>query len=269
MPDVYTDYMTRDDNEVQSNIGYLLHPAIVASLPPKPRIADMGTGTARFLLLLREQYPDAILDGYDISPRLFPQENTLPPNVSLGILDMKQPAPKELHGKYDVVHVRSLVAAMLPTDWAIVVRNLSELLKPGGFLQWEECDFAGAKYLRGLVGSTVDAVRFMGKHFRNTLGERFEHGWCTLPREMRDAGLNPVLTDVAASDRVAETRKTLTTSVTEVFFSSARLMAERGAPGAMTNDQLDEMAKRAREDAESGGYVRYELYVACGQKPKE
>lgn len=90
-----------------SNIGYLLHPAVVASLPPKPRIADIGTGTGKFLLLLREQYPDAILDGYDISPKLYPQENTLLPNVSLGVLDIKQPAPKELHGKYDVGSRRS------------------------------------------------------------------------------------------------------------------------------------------------------------------
>ncbi|KAI1655266.1 S-adenosyl-L-methionine-dependent methyltransferase [Daldinia decipiens] len=279
MSDVYTDNMTRNDSEVQrldtqldyinDNIGYLLHPAVVASLPPKPQIADIGTGTGKFLLLLREQNPDAILDGYDISPKLYPQESTLPPNISLSVLDMKQPAPKELHGKYDVVHARLLVAAMLPTDWAIVVRNLTELLKPGGFLQWEECDFLGVKYLRGLVDSKVEAIRFMGNLFSDALRERSEHGWCTLPREMRDAGLNPVLTDVTASDRLPETRKTLTTNVTGLFFSWARMMTERGAPGAMTNDRLDEMEKKTSEDVESGGYVRYEIYVACGRKPWE
>lgn len=49
---------------------------------------------------------------------------------------MKKPFPAEIHGKYDLVHVRMLVAAMLPEEWEPAVRNLTQLLKPGGFLQW-------------------------------------------------------------------------------------------------------------------------------------
>ncbi|OTB15896.1 hypothetical protein K445DRAFT_300691 [Daldinia sp. EC12] len=278
MSDIYADNIARDERELErlntqldyinTNIGYLLHPAVAASLPPNPRIADIGTGTARFLLLLREQYPNAILDGYDISPKLFPPENRLPPNVSLGVLDMKQPVPKELHGKYDVVHVRLMMAAMLPTEWPFVVKNLSELLRPGGFLQWEETDFVQAKYLRSLPEGKVDSLRFMGHQFRDGLRERFEHGWSTLPDQMREAGLSPVLTDVAATDRVPETRKILTTSCAGLFFAWARMMADRGAPGAMTHEELDEMEKKVNDEISSGAYLRYEIYVACGQKPE-
>jgi trans-aconitate methyltransferase len=102
-----------------------------------PRIADIGTGTAKFLLHLQPMYPDALLEGFDISSALYPPQCSIPPNVSLAVLNMKQPYPEEVHGKYDLVHARTLIAAMLSDEWEPVVRNLVRLLKPGGFIQWE------------------------------------------------------------------------------------------------------------------------------------
>lgn len=187
--------------------------------------------------------------------------------MTLTVLDAKKPLPKDLHGKYDVVHVRMLVAAMLPHEWTTVVRNLAELLKPGGFLQWEECDFVSVKYMRNFDDSSVERARFIGNTFRDGLRERFEHGWSTLPQQMRDAGLTGVLSDMVSSDRIPETRQKLTETGMRAIFAWARLMSERGAPGSMTSDQLDELEKGAYEDIKSGCYVRYDIHVACGQKP--
>lgn len=78
-------------------MGYILHPSV--TLPSAPRIIDMATGTARFLLRLQPTYPHASLEGSDISPALFPPQSTLPPNVSLTVMDMKQPFPTEMHEK--------------------------------------------------------------------------------------------------------------------------------------------------------------------------
>ncbi|KAI1169039.1 S-adenosyl-L-methionine-dependent methyltransferase [Nemania serpens] len=279
MSDIYTDQMTRKSSEIQrleeqfdlmtANIGYILHPSVVASLPATARIADIGTGTGRFLLRLRESYPNAVLDGSDISSALYPPQDTLPSNVYLTELDAKQPLPEHLHGQYDLVHVRLLVAAMLPGDWDTVVRNLCLLLKPGGFLQWEECDFVGSKYLRGKVNSTVEAARFMGYAFRDALRERFEHGWSTLPKNMTDAGLTPVVSDVVSSDRLPETRAQLTITGLQAIFSWARLMTERGVKGSLSSDELESLERKAYEDVRSGCYVRYDIYVTCGQKPLE
>lgn len=242
---------------------------MAASLPTTPRIADIGTGTGRFLLRLNLLYPNAILDGSDISPALYPSTDTLPPNVSLTVFDAKQAPPEELHGQYDLVHVRLLVAAMLPGDWDTVVGNLCLLLKPGGYLQWEECDFVGCKYLRGKVDSSIESARFIGFAFRDALRERFEHGWSTLPKNMADAGLTSIVTDVVSSDRLPETRERLNTTGMQAIFSWARLMTERGAKGSLSNEELDSLEKRAYEDIKSGCYVRYDVYVACGQKPLE
>ncbi|KAI0096805.1 S-adenosyl-L-methionine-dependent methyltransferase [Nemania sp. FL0031] len=278
MSDVYTDQMTRQSSEIKrleeqfdlmtANIGYILHPSVVASLPENPRVADIGTGTGRFLLRLRTSYPDAILDGSDISTALYPPKESLPRNVTLTVLDAKQPFPEDLHGKYDLVHVRLLVAAMLPEEWDTVVRNLCLLLKPGGYLQWEECDFIGVKYIRGKVDSSVDSARFIGYAFRDALRERFQHGWSTLPKNMTDAGLTSVVSDIVSSDRLPETRDKLTITGMQAIFSWARLMTERGVEGSLSNKELDSLEKKVHEeDIKSGCYVRYDIYVFCGQKP--
>ncbi|KAI0185625.1 S-adenosyl-L-methionine-dependent methyltransferase [Xylaria flabelliformis] len=276
MSDTYTDQMTRQSSEIKrleeqfdlmtANIGYILHPSVVASLPATPRIADIGTGTGRFLLRLHTLYPNAILDGSDISSALYPPKEMLPSNVSLTVLDAKQPLPEDLHGQYDLVHVRLLVAAMLPGDWDTVVRNLCLLLKPGGHLQWEECDFVGSKYLREKVDSTVEAARFMGYAFRDALRERFEHGWSTLPKSMTNAGLTSVVSDVVSSDRLPETRDKLTITGMQAIFSWARLMTQRGVKGSLSGEELNSLEEKAYKDIASGCYVRYDIYVACGQK---
>ncbi|OTA53847.1 hypothetical protein K449DRAFT_439787 [Hypoxylon sp. EC38] len=277
--DPYMDYMTRHPSEVQrlnkefdlltKNIGYLLHRSVAASLPNEPRIADIGTGTGKFLLRLQKRYPNAILDGFDISPALYPPWDTLPWGMTLSVLDAKQPFPEELHNKYDVVHVRMLVAAMLPNDWHVVVGNLFKLLKPGGFLQWAECDYIGAKYLRNYKNSPVDTARSVANAFTDALRERFENGWCTLPRHMREAGFVPVVSDIVSSDRVPKTRKELTINAIKVIFSWARLMTERGAPNSMTMDHLERLEDEAYRDIESGCYLRYDIYVTRGRKPFE
>lgn len=48
--------------------------------------------------------------------------------------------PSDLVEKYDFVHVRLLILVIQNSDPRSIVRNLLKLLKPGGFLQWDELD---------------------------------------------------------------------------------------------------------------------------------
>ncbi|EMR64984.1 hypothetical protein UCREL1_8049 [Eutypa lata UCREL1] len=174
-----------------------------------------------------------------------------------------------MHEKYDLVHVRLLVAAMLPDEWEPAVRNLVQLLKPGGFLQWEECDFVSAEHLKGNPSSRIDTAKHIADMFRAALWERFEHGWNELPEHMRAVGLASVTSDVMASDRVPETRKRMTASIMGLVFTWARVMTERGAPGSMSGDHLDHLEKEVHEEIKSGGYFKYNIHVACGRKALE
>jgi hypothetical protein len=198
---------------------------------------------------------------------MFPQQHS--PNVNLHVLDIKQPIPLGLQGTYDLVHVRLLAAAMLPHEWSTVVRNVSQLLKPGGWLQWEECDFAHVKHLRGhREGSHVDTARGLGRAFRDALRERFEHGWTTLADEMRAAGLCRVAADFVSSDRLPETREPMTTNGMKAIFKWARLMVDAHAnvPGLPAPGELQHAEEAAMADIKSGCYVRFDIHVVCGQR---
>lgn len=247
------------------NVGYLIHPSVASALPSNPRVADLGTGTGVFLTRFRELYPNATLDGFDISPVLFPQPT--PPGMTLATMDVKEPVPEELCGKYDLVHVRLLAAAMGADEWAPVVRNVARLLRPGGWLQWEECDFAGVKHFRGREGAHVDAARRLGRAFRDGLLARFEHGWNTLPGDMHDAGLAPVTSDMVSSDRLPETRERITANGMRAILAWAQLMTSKAVPGSMSAEELQKAERDAYEDIRSGCYVRFDIYVACGRMP--
>ncbi len=85
---------------------------------------------------------------------------------------------------------------------------------------------------------------------------------------MMDAGLASVVSDVVSSGRLRETRDKLTTNTgMQAIFSWARFVTERGVEGSMSDEQLNSLEVKAYEDIRSGCYVRYDIYVACGQKP--
>ena len=250
------------------NIGYLVHPSIAQKLSESPTIADIGTGTGHFLSRVAEIYPAATLRGFDISQELYPAPDTLPSNVQLGVMDVKQPPPLEEHNRYDLVHVRLLVAAMNPSDWEIAVRNLTLLLKPGGALQWAECDYTQTLYRRGKVDSSVSAARFMAKRFREALLDRFSHGWSTLPQIMESEGYLCVEDDIVRSDRIPETREALTANGMVAIFHWARIMSRRDAPGSSSMDELDRLEIQFERDIKSGCYVQYDIHIALGFKPE-
>jgi SAM-dependent methyltransferase len=252
---------------VDRNIGYLLHPSVASSLPGNAVVADVGTGTGVFLEQVQVQFPTVTLHGYDISPALFRQPET--PGVVLSVLDAKQPVPDNLRGAYDLVHVRMLGAAMLPEDWAPTVKSVAQLLKPGGWIQWEECDFSHVRHIRGgeYDSCTIQTAREMGSAFKTALLERFQHGWNTLPDDMRAAGLINIQTDCVGADRLPETRERMTANGMQAIFRWARMLAERGLPGAKTNEHLDKAEEQAYKDISSGCYVGFEIYVACGRMP--
>ena len=126
----------------KNSLQFNIHPSI---LIPKhdAYIADVGTGTAIWLLDLSRELSSAQLDGFDISLAQAPPKQWLPANVELRTWNILDEVPDEMAGKYDIVHVRLLVLAVENSDPRPLLRNLINMLKPGGFLQWDELDFAG------------------------------------------------------------------------------------------------------------------------------
>ncbi|KAJ6087789.1 hypothetical protein N7467_006703 [Penicillium canescens] len=272
--DTYAENMGRNSTEAQrldeqfelitENIGYLLHPSVRAKLPPNAQVADVGTGTAAFLRSLSHYYPDATMHGYDISTSLFPPFSTLPPNVTLYLLDARQPVQSMLWGKYDLVHVRLISASLKPREWPSIIRNLTRMLKPGGAMQWEECDFTAVRHLACSPTATTDTASYMGRHFLAGMMHHFQNGWNRLTTEMRAAGLKEVHTEVVAADRVYATRPRLTANGMVAIFAWARLASARGDEGSLTMQQLEQLERKAYADIQSGCYVTFDIHVAWG-----
>jgi SAM-dependent methyltransferase len=115
----------------------------VASLPA-PAVADVGTGTGVWLIDLAKELPEtARLDGFDVDTSKFHPPADRPANMTLQAGDVLLGWPAKLHGQYDLIHVRLLFYALKKEEWRLAVENLKPLLKPGGWLLWEEAAYLG------------------------------------------------------------------------------------------------------------------------------
>ena len=101
-------------------------------------IADVACGNAVWTMDMAVAFPHARITGLDISPHQFPQQFTWPRNVSLELCNIFQPLPDHYVARFDVVHVRLIMAAVYfqNKDW--VMQNIVQMLKPGGWIQWTD-----------------------------------------------------------------------------------------------------------------------------------
>ncbi|MCJ1261078.1 hypothetical protein MMC22_000942 [Lobaria immixta] len=121
----------------KEELGFSLHPSIPI-LSSGCRIADLATGTAIWLLDLARSLPNSSLDGFDISLQQCPPPEWLPASVSLHQWDIFTPVPLNLKVRYDIVHIRLALLVVQNNDPRPILHNAMEMLKPGGYLQWDE-----------------------------------------------------------------------------------------------------------------------------------
>lgn len=236
---------------------------------PRARVADIATGTAAFLRDLAYDWPEAVLHGFDISTSLYPDASLLPRNVNLYLLDIRNEVPNHLIGRYDIVHIQLIGAGLKASEWPCVARNLALLLKPGGAMQWTECDFNNVRHLRSGPDSTIDTASAMGAMFMSAMKPHFESGWNRLATEIRNAGLVDIYTEAFAADRVHETRARLTANGMAMMFAWARIHSARGSDGALTMEHLENLEQKAYADIQSGCYVTFDIHVAWGFLPEK
>ncbi|KAF5541764.1 Pyoverdine biosynthesis [Fusarium mexicanum] len=111
-------------------------------------VADIGTGSGTWLLdldgRLRAHGGSELpaFRGFDTSDLQFPilsadQE----PRFKFIVHDPRKPFSQEHIGKYDLVHLRLLMWALPAEEIDTIVANLYSLLKPGGYLAWDEAAY--------------------------------------------------------------------------------------------------------------------------------
>ena len=124
----------------KDSLGFNIHPSV--PIPgPNTHIADVATGTAIWLMDVARDLPTAQLDGFDISLTQAPPKEWLPPNVGLRTWNIFDDVPTDLLARYDIVHVRLLILVVENSDPRPIIQNLAKMLKPGGYLQWDDLNY--------------------------------------------------------------------------------------------------------------------------------
>lgn len=251
-----------------TNLGFLIHPQALAILPKDAHIGDIGTGTGAWILDPR-QNSSYKYTGLDMSSAQFPKQH--PQNVSFGELNVLEPIPKEHQGQYDLVHLRLLILGLSGKDWATAASNLLALLKPGGWLQWEEADFQRGEFLQNVPGASSDACEELVSaclDLNNRRG-RMQDEPRRLTSIVAGAGFVDVKQDVFNSDRDAGTREGFTRAGSLAMEGTVkRILGEEGEVDGWTLQRFDRVMKEAKSELE-GTRVFYRTNVHCviGRKP--
>ncbi|KAL2054873.1 hypothetical protein ABVK25_004695 [Lepraria finkii] len=117
----------------------------------------------------------AQLDGFDIDLTQAPPKQWLPSNVAMHKLDAFSPLPHDLVGKYDIVHLRLFTVLMKHNNPVPLLRNLIGMLKPNGYIQWDEHDHISQKVVTAdpaINPKTVQAVLDFVRPIDDMMGPR-------------------------------------------------------------------------------------------------
>lgn len=101
-----------------------------APLQDPKKILDIGTGTGLWVLDMSEIYPDAEIEGTDLSPI---QSTYVPPNVRFVIDDANEEDWLHPPETFDFIHTRMMIGCF--HDFAGIIRKSYKYLKPGGWLE--------------------------------------------------------------------------------------------------------------------------------------
>lgn len=253
------------DEQVFRNLGYNLHSSIVANLPASPRIADVATGTGIWMFdIARDFSPKPVtLDGFDISDLQFAKGDALPDNITFHVHNAKEPFPSELHGQFDAIHIRLILAAISDNDLEQISRNALELLKPGGGIQWGEYDLRRLEYLPGpgadaLFPTNLAAV---GQAFKDLFLVKCATATELLHGIFKDKlGMVDVRREITLTDKVPQGGLSITKQWAGLVRPWAKTQAEHFGGDEECERVLDGMDR----EIEEGAYMRNEIVVTYG-----
>ena len=131
--------------------GFLIHPTILSAYCEFKdlRIAQIGIGNCMSMIYaLRETNGRSIIDGYDADISKAMPIEWCSPKLRVRSLDMSRPSLDCCPVKsYDLVHLRFAASLVRDHDPDFLISNAAAMLKPGGWIQWDEFDLASAYVL--------------------------------------------------------------------------------------------------------------------------
>lgn len=238
-------------------LGYNIHPSI--KVPSHGRIADLATGTGAWLLEVARERPDAQCDGFDINLDQAPPQIWLPSNISLRTWNVYESPPPELIGAYDMVHIRLLAVVVRDKNTLPIIKNAALLLKPYGWLQWDEIDT-----------SDSFVVHAAGNHGKSEAMQRMNwlmkgHGAPAWIKELPSSMMKEGRFEEAAVQRV-KPEPSLWKFHTDVILGSWVEIASNQAEGSERKRFYEKLVMDAQVEARHGAVQGVSKVVCVGRK---
>lgn len=203
-----------------------------------------------------------VLVGADLTPGFFPAA----PHTALIRQDIQRPWPKGLHGTFDIFHQRTGLASARVVPPEQCVKQLTQLLKPGGWIQLMEMDLMetheDGPAAKEFIGVLMAMFKKIGSQPKFNLPGQ-------MMRMLRDAGLVDVREEVV---RVPSGRRWGDPEMVNLNIDAHSRSVDvvckafKGFGVDLPEDIWDDLPKRYREEIEAmGGEIR--LIAAMGRMP--
>lgn len=213
--------------------------------------------------------------------------------VGFSTLNLLEPVPAHLQATFDVLHLRLLVLGLPKGTWELACQNILSLLKPGGWVQWEEGDFlyGGLTSIRTVGFFKVDtdeasrsmkvvqdkpgvSTRAAQQYFNRLCAEERARGQGIddVPRlasYLSNVGFKDVAVDVFSSDRVASTRQGFNNAMMGAYNGITTMFIKSDGETSFWNSEAAAKlyADAISELSDGKAYYRAEINVTSAQKP--
>lgn len=213
--------------------------------------------------------------------------------VKFSILNLLEPLPDHLQATFDVLHLRLLVLGLPKGTWEVACQNILSLLKPGGWVQWEEGDFkydtlapiginhsrkrrlttisSSMKVVQDVPGASTRAAQ---EYFDRLIAEERAHdqGIDDVPHlalYLSKVGFKNVNTDVFSTDRVAGTRQGFNNAMMGAYHGITTMFIKSdGETTFWTSEAAAKLyADAVAELSDGKAYYRAEINVHSAQRP--
>lgn len=188
---------------------------------------------------------------------------------------MGLPFPTSEIGTYDIVAVRFVSAARTRSEWALTIKNLLTLLKPGGWLQWiDSCNFTLYNSVAGTSRKACQEIYdglepfrdkenvVIGMMMREQRNVRREDLW-------RELGLVDVHEDVFSTDRLQDPDLKLrdkgTRNVLVCFLGCLEELVGLEESG-WNRERIEKVKEEAMKEVDSGVYHTLDQVCIVGRK---
>ncbi|RYP41292.1 hypothetical protein DL767_001146 [Monosporascus sp. MG133] len=226
---------------------------------PGKKILDSGTADGTWLRGVRsKQSAQHDYYGSDVEGELFPENMD---GITYFAHSFKDPWPQQYLALFDLVHIRGSLAGSAPEGPLPVIKNLTTLLKPGGWVQLMEMNgFSPPKNGPAMT----DFAKMASEMFTGIGVGDFANNNKSMLEEvgLKNVQEKRVIVDLGKKAK-PEFQELSIHGITGPIVPLTSVA--RTVPSSFTNEQLDELPARVKAELESeGGQV--EMIIAFGQK---